>query len=241
MIKYFFHAAATAAHYNSTIRRQAFGHKYSACYKGHDPFHYDAEMDGRTGEVSFASAFVSIECKNEDGVFRTVVKAGLKDYNVKNLVTADWLECGIETVYREEWFGVMGKPKSARILPIRPDIRNLRVCREPYEIKLPKSFLLSHDERESYFLGQGPAKDPVGISSAQGKSMPTSCGVIRISKDTRRITIPKHGIVEFADWMWQPADIHLAPKTAQWIQLVRLDLKNPGPSGGGGVGGNGTP
>jgi hypothetical protein len=41
--------------------------------------------------------------------------------------------------------------------------------------------------------------------------------------------------------MWKPPDIHIPAKTAQWVQLIRLELKNPGKGGGGGVGGNGTP
>jgi hypothetical protein len=69
----------------------------------------------------------------------------------------------------------------------------------------------------------------------------TSRGDIEVSADTRRITIPKFGIVDFADWMWQPPDTRTAARTAQWVQMIRLELKNPGSGGGSGTGGNGTP
>jgi len=245
MLKYIFHAAATAAHYEYTDKTEGFGHQYSAVYKGHVPFTYQNEADKREGPISFSSTLVFIECKQEDGVYRTIARSGLRDFKVSDSkgnprVTADYLEVGIETVYRAEWYGKPKKPKYARILPIQPVITNLKVCGEPYEIKLPKAFLLDAAARDKYFLGDGATQEPVGISTAPGKSKPTSCGVIRVSKDTRRITIPKFGIVEFADWVWQKPDIHIPPKTAQWIQLVRLKLKNPGNGGGGGVGGNGT-
>jgi len=245
MLKYIFHAAATAAHYEYGNTNEGFGHEYSAVYKGHTPFQYQNAADKREGPISFSSTLVFIECKQEDGAYRTIARSGLKDFKVSDSkgnvrVAADYLEVGIETVYRSEWFEKKKKRRHARILPLRPVITNLTVCGEPYEIKLPKAFLLEQSDRDKYFLGEGPEKNPVGISSEPGKSFKTSCGVIQATKDTRRITIPKFGKVEFADWVWLEPDIHIPPKTAQWIQLVRLNLKNPGNGGGGGVGGNGT-
>ena len=241
MFKYIFDATATAAYYDYTSARKPFGHEYSAAYRGSDPFHYEAETEGRKGEISFSSAFVSIECKQENGVYTTIAKSRLTDYNVKNIVTAGRLECGIQTVYREEWYGDPKKPKHARILPIRPVIENLEICGQPYEVELPKAFSLDADEREQYFLGEGATKQPKGISKAAGKSVRTRCGLIRISDDTRRIVIPKFGIVYFADWTWRSPSFYIPEKSYQRIQLVRLNLQNPGHTGGGGVGGNGTP
>jgi hypothetical protein len=123
-------------------------------------------------------------------------------------------------------------------------VRNLKVCGVPYELgeqlELPKPFLLDADSREAYFRGDGDQIEPEGISAAPGRRMRTGRGEIRISADTRRIAIPKFGIVYFADWIWKPPNIHIPAKTAQWVQLVKLHLKNPGSGGGGGVGGNGT-
>jgi hypothetical protein len=174
-----------------------------------------------------------------------VAKSGLENFNVKDVVTADSLECGIETVYREEWRGNPKKPRRARILPRRPLIRNLKICGEPYDLdeqlKPPAPFLFDASQREEYFQGDSAEIEPEGISAAPGRRMRTSCGEIRISADTRRIAIPKFGIVYFADWMWQPYDVHIPEKTYQWVQLIRLELKNPGKGGAGGVGGNGTP
>jgi hypothetical protein len=245
MLKYIFHAAAVAAHYRFSNGYQDFGHEYSSLYLGDSPHAHDTRTGGRTGpEVSFTDSFVSVECKEEKGLFLTVAKSGLENFNVKDVVTADWLECGIETVYREEWRGNPEKPKQARILPRRPVIRNLKICGEPYELeeqlKLPAPFLFDASQREEYFQGDGAEIEPEGISAAPGRRMRTSCGEIRVSADTRRIAIPKFGIVCFADWTWLPPEIHTAEKTVQWIQLVKLQLKNPGSGGGGGVGGNGT-
>jgi hypothetical protein len=69
----------------------------------------------------------------------------------------------------------------------------------------------------------------------------TSRGDIEVSADTRRITIPKFGIVDFADWMWQPPDTRTPVRTAQSVQMIRLDLKNPGSGGASRVSGNGSP
>jgi hypothetical protein len=247
MPKYIFHAAAVAAHYQFTkAGYQDFGHEYSSFYLGDAPHAHTTRTGGRKGpEMSFADSFVSVECKEENGVYLTVAKSGLEKFNVKDIVTADWLECGIETVYREEWRGDPKRPRHARILPRQPVIRNLKVCGVPYELgeqlELPKPFLLDPSSREAYFRGDGPEMEPQGISAAPGRRMRTSCGEIRISADTRRIAIPKFGIVYFADWIWKPPDIHIPAKTAQWVQLIRLELRNPGKGGGGGVGGNGTP
>jgi len=246
MPKYTFHAAAVAAHFRVTNGHQDFGHEYSSIYLGDSPHGHDSRTGGRKGpEITFTDSFVSIECKEEKGAFVTVAKSGLENFNVKDVVTADSLECGIETVYREEWRGNPKKPKRARILPRRPVIRNLKICGEPYDLeeqlKPPAPFLFDASQREEYFQGDSAEIEPEGISAAPGRRMRTSCGEIRISADTRRIAIPKFGIVYFADWMWQPYDVHIPEKTSQWVQLIRLELKNPGKGGAGGVGGNGTP
>jgi len=246
MPKYTFHAAAVAAHFRFTNGHQDFGHEYSSMYLGDSPHGHDSRTGGRKGpEITFTDSFVSIECKEEKGAFVTVAKSGLENFNVKDVVTADSLECGIETVYREEWRGNPKKPKRARILPRRPVIRNLKICGEPYDLeeqlKPPAPFLFDASQREEYFQGDSAEIEPEGISAAPGRRMRTSCGEIRISADTRRIAIPKFGIVYFADWMWQPYDVHIPEKTYQWVQLIRLELKNPGKGGAGGVGGNGTP
>ena len=248
MPKYTFHASAVAAHFQFTkSEHQDFGHEYSSIYLGDSPHAHNTRTGGRKEpEISFADSFVSVECKEETkGVFVTVAKSGLENFNVKDVVTADRLECGIETVYREEWRDDPRRPKRARILPRRPVFVNLKVCGEPYELeqqlKPPAPFLFDAAQREAYFRGDGEEIEPEGISAAPGRRMRTKCGEIRISADTRRIAIPKFGIVYFADWTWQPPDIHIPAKTAQWVQLVRLELKNPGRGGGGGVGGNGTP
>jgi hypothetical protein len=246
MPKYIFHAAALAAHFRFSTGHHDFGHEYSSIYLGDSPHAHHTRTGGRTGpEISFTDSFVSLECKEEKGVYLTVAKSGLENFNVKDVVTADALECGIETVYREAWRGNPKKPKYARILPQRPVFRNLKICGEPYELerqlKPPAPFLFDAAQREEYFEGDNPEIEPQGISAAPGRRMRIKgCGEIRISADTRRITIPKFGIVYFADWMWQPPDVHTAPKTYQWVQLVKLQLKNPGSGGGAGVGGNGT-
>lgn len=248
MSKYTFHAAAVAAHYQFAKKEhEDFGHEYSAIYLGDSPHAHDTRRGGRKGlEMSFSDSFVSVDCKEvSKGVFVTVAKSGLENFNAEDVVTADRLECGIETVYREEWGRDPKRPKRARILPRKPELVNLKICGEPYELgdqlELPAPFLYDAAAREAYFRGDGAYIEPQGISAAPGRRMRTKCGEIRISADTRRIAIPKFGIVYFADWTWLPPDIHVPAKTAQWVQLVRLDRKNPGRGGGGGVGGNGTP
>jgi len=248
MSKYTFHATAVAAHFQfSKNEHPDFGHEYTSIYLGDSEHAHNARTGEQKGpEITFSDSFVSVECKEaEKGVYVTAVKAGLENFNVKDVVTADWLECGIDTVYRDEWRDDPKRPKRARILPRRPVIRNLKVCGEPYEmeeqLKLPAPFLFDQAQRDEYFRGEGEYIEPESISAAPGRRMRTKCGEIRISADTRRIAIPKFGIVYFADWTWQAPDIHLPAKTAQWVQLIYLDLKNPGRGGGGGVGGNGTP
>ncbi len=245
MPKYIFHAAAVAAHYKFTkAGYHDFGHEYTSIYLGDAPHSHNTRTGGRKGpEMSFSDSFVSVECKEDKGVFITVAKSGLENFNAGDVVTADRLECGIETVYLEKWRGDP-KKKRARILPRRPVFVNLKVCGQPYELehelKPPAPFLFDAAQREAYFRGEGDDIEPVGISAAPGRRMRTTCGEIRISADTRRIAIPKFGIVYFADWTWLPPDIHTPAKTVQWVQLVKLHLKNPGSGGGGGVGGNGT-
>ena len=248
MPKYTFHATAVAAHFQfSNGTYPDFGHEYSSVYLGDSPHAHSTRTGERKGpEISFADSFVSVECKEEEkGVYVTVVKSGLEKFNARDVVTADRLECGIETVYREEWRNDPARPKRARILPIRPVFVNLTVCGEPWELeqqlKPPAPFLYDAAQRAAYFQGDGDYIKPEGISAVPGRRMRTKCGEIRISADTRRIAIPNFGIVYFADWTWQPPDIQIPAETAQWVQLIRLDLKNPGRGGGGGVGGNGTP
>ena len=74
-----------------------------------------------------------------------------------------------------------------------------------------------------------------------GKREKLECGEVAISKDTRSIEIPGFGVVTFADWKWLPSDIHTREYTAQWVQLIGLELKNPGSGGGGGASGGGSP
>ena len=169
MPKYTFHAAAVAAHFRFTNGHQDFGHEYSSIYLGDSPHGHDSRTGGRKGpEITFTDSFVSIECKEEKGAFVTVAKSGLENFNVKDVVTADSLECGIETVYREEWRGNPKKPKRARILPRRPVIRNLKICGEPYDLeeqlKPPAPFLFDASQREEYFQGDGAEIEPEGKS-----------------------------------------------------------------------------
>lgn len=240
MLKYLFDAAATAAHYEYANGGRNFGPEYSVVYRGSEPFHYEATLEGQEGEVSFSSASVFVDCKKEDGAYITVVKSGVSDFRVNNIVSADRLECGIETVYREEWYGDPTKPARARILPIEPVMDNLKIFGQLHDLELPEPFLLKDSRRQEYFHGHGDPKEPEGIAAAAEEMVPKG-GEVQISADRRRIAVPKSGIVYFADWKWQAPCIHTPPKTAQWIQLVRLNLNNPGKGGGGGVGGNGTP
>ncbi|MBZ5592035.1 MAG: hypothetical protein LAP39_07350 [Acidobacteriia bacterium] len=240
MGKFIFDAAATAAHFDYVNGIGSFGREYSVVYRGSDPFHYEATLDGQEGEVSFSSASLFIDCSKKDGAFVTVVKSGVSNFKVKDVMSADRIQCGIETVYREEWLGDPQKPNHARILPIEPVIDNLKVFGELHDFELPEPFLIKNRQREDYFQGKGETREPEGIAAAAAQILPAD-GKTQISADRRGINNPKFGIVYFADWKWQEPCIHTPAKTAQWIQLVSLDVKNPGRGGGGGVGGNGTP
>jgi len=239
MLRYTFDAAATAAHYEYNNGKGNFGPEYTVIYRGSAPFHYEETLEGQKGEVCFSSAYVFIDCRKVDGAYITVVKSAVNDFTVKDIVKAKRLECGIETVYREEWYGDPQKPRHARILPIEPVLEKLEVFGELHNLKLPDPFFIKAGKREEYFQGLGDVKEPEGIAAA-AEEIPTD-GDIQYSDDKRRIAVPNSAIVYFADWKWQPTCIHAPAKTAQWIQLLSLNLKNPGRGGGGGVGGNGTP
>jgi len=246
---YTFHAAALAAHFKfATNSEDDFGPEYTLGFRGQTQFkhHQKAKKHDHRG-FSFAGGFVHVSAKQRrGGVYETIARASLKNYQVKGKLTADRLECGVMTVYREEWYSDPARPKRARILPLPPVIEGLKICGQPFrlgkELELPEPFRFSDARRKQYFLGDEPEIEPVGISPAPGRRLPTKdCGEIEISEDTRRITVPGFGIVNIADWMWLPPDIHTAPQTAQWVQLIGLELKNPGNGGGSGAGGNGTP
>jgi hypothetical protein len=246
MERYVFHAQAVAAYFQFTDGNVDFGHQHAAVLHGDTPHEHRQETGARSGpEISFTRSFVDISCqKQPDGVFTTVARSGLEGFSAKGVVTADVLECGFMSVYREQWYNEPSRPKRARMLPLPPVIENLRICGEPYrlnnELRLPEAFEYDDSAREKYFDGEGTEIEPVAISTEPGRTVSSKCGQIEISSDTRRIAIPGFGIVCIADWTWLPADIHTAPHTAQWVQLVGLDLKNPGKGGGSGAGGNGS-
>jgi hypothetical protein len=246
MDKYIFHASAVASHFKSTDGKQDFGHEYSVLFHSNAPHEHHTNLGGRDGrEVTFADSFVHVSFKQQGGVYTTIARSGVKKLSVKGVITADSIEGGIMTVYREEWYTDPNRPRRARILPLPPVIENLQVSGLPYrlgqELKLPEAFHYDEASRQKYFLGEGPEIEPVGISTNPGRRATTKRGVIRFSADTRRITIPEFGIVYFADWTWQPTDIHTPAKTAQQVQLVRYDLKNPGSGSSSTSVGNGTP
>ncbi len=245
---YTFHAHALAAHYRFTTGSEYnFGPEYALGFQGRKPFKHRERTGGHSHpEISFSHSWVHISTKIErGGAYTTIVKSGLKDFRVKGKVTIDELEAGIMTVYHEEWYRDPNRPKRARILPLPPVLKNLKICGRPYrlgkELRLPEAFNLSDAQRKKYFLGEGPEIEPVGIRETPGQKEATECGEIAISADTRRIEIPDFGIVTFAEWKWLPAEIHTHAQTAQWLQLVGLDLKNPGSGGGGGLVGGGSP
>ncbi len=244
---YTFHAHALAAHYRfTTDSSDDFGPEYALAFQGRQPFKHRERTGGhRHPEISFSHSWVHVATKIERGVYTTIAKTGLTGLRVKGKLTIDELEAGIMTVYREEWYRDPSRPKHPRILPLPPVFKNLKICGRPYrlgkELRLPEAFTFNDAQRKKYFLGEGPEIEPVGISEAPGQRESTECGEIAISADTRRIEIPDFGIVTFAEWKWLPTKIHIHAHTAQWVQLVGLDLKNPGSGGGGGVGGGGSP
>jgi hypothetical protein len=229
---YVFHAKAVAAHFHYTRGNTDFGHEYALCFHGAGNFKHKAKPGPHCDEeISFKKSFVHVFCKEErGGVYTTISKSGLRDLKVKDKLTADEIECGVMSVYREEWYRDPSQPRRPRILPLPPVINNLKIDGKAFrlgkELRLPEPFSFSDEQRKKYFLGEGDEIDPVGISAGS---------------DPRRIEIPEFGIVTIADWKWIPSDIHVGAHSAQWVQLIGLELKNPGSGGGAGAGGGGRP
>jgi hypothetical protein len=229
---YVFHAKSVAAHFHYTRGNPDFGSEYALCFHGDANFKQKRKpVPHSDEEISFRRSFVHVFCKKErGGVYTTISKSGIKDLKVKGKLTADEIECGVMSVYREEWYSNPALPRRPRILPLPPVINNLKIGGKAFrlgkELRLPKPFSYNDEQREKYFLGEGDEIDPVGVSA---------------SSDTRRIEIPDFGIVTIADWKWIPSDIHIGDHTAQWVQLIGLELTNPGSGGGAGAGGGGTP
>lgn len=237
-----FSAKALAAHFRFTNGSgDDFGPEFALAFHGRAPFkHKEKTGDHRHPEISFTRSWVHVVTRQaRGGVYTAVAKAGLKNLNVKGKLTADEIEAGIMAVYREDWYRQPARRTGPRILPLRPVIKNLRICGEPYrlgkELALPEPFEFSDARRKEYFAGEGPEIEPLGISGAPGKREKLDCGEVAISADTRRIEIPNFGIVTLADWKWLPREIHTHEHTAQWIQLIGLELNNPGSGGGGGI------
>ncbi len=245
---YTFHAHALAAHYRFTTGSDDdFGPEYALTFQGRKPFKHHEKTGGHSHpEISFSHSWVQVTTKIErGGVYTTIAKSGLKDLRVKGKLTIDKLESGIMTVYREEWYRDPARPRRARILPLPPVIQGLKICGQPYrlgkELQLPEPFRFDQARRKKYFLGDEPEIEPVGISETVGRKMSSECGDLEISADTRRIAVPDFGIVTLAEWKWLPCENHIHAHTAQWVQIVGLDLKNPGIGSAGGSGGNGSP
>ncbi len=244
---YTFHAKAVAAHFRFIDAEcDDFGPEFALAFHGRSPFrHKERTGEHKHPEIRFKRSWLHITATERRGVHTVVAKAGLKDLDVKGKVTADEIEAGIMAVYHEEWFGDSDRRKAPRILPLRPVIKNLKICGDAYrlgkELVLPDAFDFSDDRRTKYFAGEGPEIEPVGIYDAPGERKKSDCGEIAISRDTRRIDIPNFGIVTLADWKWLPCDIHTHERTVQWVELIGLDLKNPGTGGGSGAGGGGVP
>ncbi|HLN01788.1 MAG TPA: hypothetical protein VK335_21040 [Bryobacteraceae bacterium] len=239
---YTFHAKAFAAHFQFTRDKDDdFGPEFALSFHGRTPFRGKEKTRGHQHEeFSFTRSWAHVVTrKGRGGVYTTVARAGLRNLNVKGKVTADEIEAGIMAVYREEWFGEKARRRSPRILPLPPVFKNLKICGEPYrlgkELMLPEAFEFSDVRRKEYFEGEGKEIEPIEVSAAVGKREKLPCGEVAISKDTRRIEVPDFGIVTFADWKWLPRDIHTHEHTAQLVQLIGLELKNPGSGGGGGV------
>jgi hypothetical protein len=246
MEKYVFSAKAVAAHFSFTNGHPDFGDEFTLTYHSEAPGEVQRDTGSRTGpEISFTNSSVHISCAKGDGVYTTIVRSALQGLNVHDVLTADSLECGLMTVYREEWYGDPARPKRARAIPLPAVIRNLQVHGTPFrpgeELRLPEHFSYDDARRARYLNGEGPEIEPVGVSTAPGSPVPTPRGHVEVSADKRRITIPKFGIVDFADWMWQPPDTRTPARTAQSVQMIRLDLKNPGSGGASRVSGNGSP
>lgn len=222
--KYIFHAETFAAHFQFIDGCGDFGHEYSLLFHSDQPHEHRTPTGRREGEFAFADSFVRLDCREIDGAYVTAAKSSLTGVSLKeDRLTADYLEWGIETVYRREWYDDPDKPQTARILPLDPVIRNLRIDGELYEPDV-RPFQFEKSLREKYFSGEGETIEPLGCAD-----------------EKRSIRIPDFGIVYFLDWIWLPPNIHTRAKTTQKVQLLRFDLKNPGTGGGPGSVGNGTP
>ena len=236
-----FNAKALAAHFRFTKDDDDFGPEFAVAFHGRAPFKHKERTGGhRHPEISFTHSWLHVHGRTErGGAYVTIAKSGLRNLNVKGKITADEIEAGLMAVYREEWYGDPARPERPRILPLPPVLKNLKVCGKPYrlgkELRLPEAFELSEARRKEYFAGEVPEIEPVEVSQTPGKPQPSECGEIAISTDTRRIEIPNFGIVTFADWKWLPREIHTHAQTTQLLQLIGLELKNPGSGGGGGV------
>jgi len=246
MDKYVYSAKAIAAHFNFTNGHPDFGSEYTLTYHSEAPGEVGRETGGRSGpEISFTNSSVHISCAKGDGAYTTIVRSTLQNLNVNDVLTADSIECGLITVYREEWYGDPARPKRARAIPLPAVVQNLQILGVPFrlgqELQLPDHFSYDDTRRANYLNGDGPEVDAVGVSPVPGRSVATARGDIEISADTRRIVIPKFGIVDFADWMWQAPDSRTPARTTQSVQMIRLELRNPGKGGGSHVSGNGSP
>jgi hypothetical protein len=246
MEKYVYSAKAVAAHFNFTNGHPDFGDEFTLTYHSEAPGEVRKDTGGRSGpEISFTNSSVQISCTKGAGVYTTIVRSSLQNLNVNDVLTADSIECGLMTVYREEWYVDPARPRRARAIPLPAVIQNLRIHGVPFrpgqELRLPEHFSYDDARRARYLNGEGPEIEPVGVSAAPGRRVATARGDVEVSADTRRITIPNFGIVDLADWMWQPPDTRTPARTAQLVQMIRLELKNPGTGGASGTVGNGTP
>jgi len=246
MEKYIFSAKAVAAHFTFTNGHPNFGDDFTLTYHSEAPGDVRKDTGSRTGpEISFSNSSVHISCAKGDGVYTTIVRAALQNLSVNDVLTADSIECGLMTVYREEWYPDPARPRRARAIPLPAVVQNLKIHGVPFrigqELRLPEHFHYDDSRRDRYLNGEGQEIEPVGVSAAPGRSVATAGGDVAVSADTRRITIPKFGIVDLADWMWQPPETRTPARTAQCVQMIRLELKNPGSGGGSTVSGNGTP
>lgn len=244
---YVYSAKAVAAHFNFTNGHPDFGDEFTLSYCSEEPKDVARDTGGRSGpEISFTDSSVHISCaKGDGGVHTTIVRSSIQNLNVNDVLTADFIECGLMTVYREEWYYDPTRPRRARAIPLPAVIRNLQIHGVPFrlgqELRLPEHFSYDDARRAKYLNGDEPEIKLESVTAAPGESADTSRQQIDVSADTRRITIPKFGIVDFADWMWQPPDTPTDAPTFQWVQMIRLNLSNPGSGGGSGSGGNGTP
>lgn len=238
---YVFRAQAVAAHFRFTNGHAPFGDEFTLTVSTPEPGRHEKHTGARSGpEISFTDSSVSIVCEKASGVYTTTVRSSLTGFNVNDILTADLLEAGLVTVYREEWYQDPSKPKHARVLPLLPVIKNLKIHGAPIrpgqDVQLPQPFAFNDAKRQKYFQGEGAEILP------PGQRIPTAKGEIQISVDAHRISVPNFGIVYIADWTsWQPPkDKYRQAEQAHWVQLIRLHLSNPGSGGSLGLGGDGT-